>query len=515
MKSKVLCCGVLMLAACSTSCSGKSGQYIVKQTEIDRLPKAREMEKVSEDGRHIAYVVKQEGGYCVVRDGRPDPTFQTVGRPVFSPDGNHLAYPVSRDRKRTIVLDGKPLAWFKDAYRPTFSPDGTRLVFVGSDARGYFVVQDGKPGPECLSIGEMLFSPDSKRLAYVGRVWGGWVVVVDGKPGVKYPIAGFDNVKSTLVFSPNSRRLAHSVLRFFPEDAKIETAIVCDGTPRWRHPDTLRQLLFSPDSSRLACLTLASDVIVDGRPDPRFGNVTERTFRFSRTGRRLTYMTTLNGAYHVVIDGKSVLEYDPVRTGAIAVSPNCERVAYVKRLGFLEERVELVVDGKPGPEYEDIANYRAPPTGDQICFSPNGKRLAYTAKRGGKWHVVVDRRRGPGYAGCWGIRFTQDSRHVSYTARQGARYLNVVDGSPGPLCDIVNPAVFSSDGKHVAYEARCYRPGDEAEKREQFVVLDGEPGPRFDQILSEEPAFDSNGGLEYLAQTADRVYRVKHVLRKE
>lgn len=49
----------------------------------------------------------------------------------------------------------------------------------------------------------------------------------------------------------------------------------------------------------------------------------------------------------------------------------------------------MVVDGKAGTEYDDIPS---PP-----IFSPDGKRVAYAAKNGEKWLVVVDGHAGEEY----------------------------------------------------------------------------------------------------------------------
>ena len=41
-------------------------------------------------------------------------------------------------------------------------------------------------------------------------------------------------------------------------------------------------------------------------------------------------------------------------------------------------RWSIAVNGRPGPEYDDFAR-------ESIVFSPDGKRMAYTAKKGGEF----------------------------------------------------------------------------------------------------------------------------------
>ena len=44
------------------------------------------------------------------------------------------------------------------------------------------------------------------------------------------------------------------------------------------------------------------------------------------------------------------------------------------------------------------------------------------------------------------------------------------------------------------------------------VVLDGQPGPDFEIIPANRPAFRPDGGLEYLAIRENSLYRVTHPL---
>ena len=44
----------------------------------------------------------------------------------------------------------------------------------------------------------------------------------------------------------------------------------------------------------------------------------------------------------------------------------------------------------------------------------------------------------------------------------------------------------------------------------EFVILDGQPGPRYDSILGANLTFDADGRLEYLAVKQKTLYRVVH-----
>ena len=70
---------------------GSDGKRVV----YEALPK--NPDKTHPDSR--AYIV----------DGKPEPVYEKVLPPLFSPDGAHLAYAAAKDGKWFVVLDGKPL----------------------------------------------------------------------------------------------------------------------------------------------------------------------------------------------------------------------------------------------------------------------------------------------------------------------------------------------------------------------------------------------------------------------
>jgi hypothetical protein len=67
--------------------------------------------------------------------------------------------------------------------------------------------------------------------------------------------------------------------------------------------------------------------------------------------------------------------------------------------------------------------------------------------------------------------------------------------------------VFSSDGKNMAYVAN--------DNKKFFVVVNGEPGPQYDNILQGGPVVQDDGTTEYLAMKDKTIYRVKHAPKKE
>jgi WD40-like Beta Propeller Repeat len=68
----------------------------------------------------------------------------------------------------------------------------------------------------------------------------------------------------------------------------------------------------------------------------------------------------------------------------------------------------VVLDGVPGPSYDKIEYYldTFAYSPDRLVFSPNGKRLAYSARKGNKVVVVVDGHEGPEFDLIFAITFS-------------------------------------------------------------------------------------------------------------
>ncbi|HOK09764.1 MAG TPA: hypothetical protein PLJ10_08900, partial [Candidatus Hydrogenedens sp.] len=74
-----------------------------------------------------------------------------------------------------------------------------------------------------------------------------------------------------------------------------------------------------------------------------------------------------------------------------------------------------------------------------LIFSPDSRRVAYSAKRGDKWVVVVDGVEGKEYdgIGAGSLIFSPDSRRVAYSAKRGGKWVVVVDGVEGKEYGVV------------------------------------------------------------------------------
>jgi len=80
---------------------GKQGEIYPQSKVIDKWPMALGTDakrasvgnKVSPDGKHIAYAINTDRETRVFIDNEPGPVFDSVvNGPFFTPDGNHFAY---------------------------------------------------------------------------------------------------------------------------------------------------------------------------------------------------------------------------------------------------------------------------------------------------------------------------------------------------------------------------------------------------------------------------------------
>ena len=128
---------------------------------------------------------------------------------------------------------------------------------------------------------------------------------------------------------------------------------------------------------------------------------------------------------------------------SLTKSPDSKSVAFVNQVG---KKQCVIVDGKEGKQYDLILEItytkaRVNPTtsviiktqvGDHIKFSPDSQRIAYKAKVGMKWCVVIDRKEEKEYDGILAgtLTFSPDSKRVAYVAFQASFIFNERVKSP-------------------------------------------------------------------------------------
>lgn len=117
---------------------------------------------------------------------------------------------------------------------------------------------------------------------------------------------------------------------------------------------------------------------------------------------------------------------------------NGKGVAYV---AAFEGKTRVVFNGKPGKLYEDIDVY-------SLAVSPDGRRIAYGAKSGDKWIVVIDGYEAGRFDELGPMVFSPDTKQVAFEGRIGKRWQIILGNSRSVDVDsYYNKPFFSADSQ--------------------------------------------------------------------
>ena len=359
----------------------------------------------------------------IVIDGTEGKQYESVGKLVFSPDSKRLVYGVNDDGRSFIVLDGiegkkydaDPLTIFY----PVFSPNSSRVAHFAllSANQGYVAVVDGVESKPYMGVQlwSLVFSPDSKRVAYfVFTDIAKGFVVVDGKENKQYT-----GTSISPIFSPDSKRLVYVA------KAGGKEMVVLDDTEGKQYDEIINgSLVFSPDSQRVAYVARSGKrqfAVIDGIEGEQYDTVGK--IIFSPDSQRIAYSANAVTDIFMVIDEVKMMKMIPyTRITQPIFSPDSQRVAYFAfgpaGKGFLVTD-NLVTDRERGETYDNVGT-------ESLTFSPDGKRLAYSAYLGNEWCVVVDGVEGQKYdppvlIGKERMIFFDSSDSLHYLAQRGNR----------------------------------------------------------------------------------------------
>jgi hypothetical protein len=241
-------------------------------------------------------------------------------------------------------------------------------------------------------------------------------------------------------------------------------------------------------------------VVVDGVQSRAYEHILLGSHGVSENGAHVAYAVEDRGKQFWVWDGAEQKHYDNVRVSFHRswFSPDGARLTYAAREG----KDWFAVIGSSEGERFDSMNVRPPTytaTGrvtyaatrgalhyvgldsstfafDQVGWMfPTNRRVAFSARVGNRWHLVVDSIAGPPYDTVHYAVDSRDGRRIAYGARRDGRQFVVVDGVEGAPYDSVMHLAFSPDGRHVAYSAK---------RRDKWiVVVDGKESPLYDEIV--------------------------------
>ncbi|MBI3597403.1 MAG: PD40 domain-containing protein [Nitrospirae bacterium] len=312
-------------------------------------------------------------------------------------------------------------------------------------------------------------SVDGRRIAYKVKHGDKFLIVVDGIPGREY-----DWIIDPPKFSRDGTRYMYPAWR----GKKQRHVMVINGVESEEF-DHLGLSFYFTDDGRPAYVGVREiespyppPAAADGKV-PEFERETEgitmneRVYRYGDTGGHYSTWVARPGRRLILIrDEIPSPEYDEI--GWIDFSPDGRRLAYSARIG---DTWKVIADGVEHGDYELALPFGG--VEHPAFFSPDGRRLAYAAKHGGKWHAVIDGAEGPAFdfVDAFGGRFSPDSRRTVYKAERSGKQFIVADGvEQASAYDRIGTTEFTPDGSTLAYLA--------SRGNERLLVIDGVERPR-------------------------------------
>jgi Tol biopolymer transport system component len=150
---------------------------------------------------------------------------------------------------------------------------------------------------------------------------------------------------------------------------------------------------------------------------------------------------------------------------------------------------EFIVVGKQEHDPFDAVTYP--------FFSPDETKVAYLAKSGNKWHLMIENEKVasdyddlPAYTySRWFMEFSPDSSKIAFSAKKEDKFLLAVYGGtdePATEYEVSGRPSFSPDSSKVAYIVR------QKDGAKSAVIVNGKQGPMFDRAYT-RPVFSDDG----------------------
>lgn len=196
------------------------------------------------------------------------------------------------------------------------------------------------------------------------------------------------------------------------------------------------------------------------------GTFVPKSLFFTSDGKHAIWLVQSKGRYQVLVDGTPGPLFDGTYRPPVVVSPDGRRAAYVVE-DKKSHRLSMVSDGTIGPGYDKIL------PGSPI-FSSDSRHVAYAAARQDRYQVILDGKPSPDYELVGHLSFSPDGKRFVYAAQKNKKRFVVVDGVHGPSFDDVYPAGFSPDSRHIVYYA--------TQDKKQRIIVDDHPGSEYDGI---------------------------------
>lgn len=378
----------------------------------------------SEQGRGVAYISQEFDKSIVVHNGKAGKAYQEISHLTISPDGKRVAFAFKFGDKLRMVVDGIEGPIFDDVWDSFYSPDSRHIAYIAQVNEKSLLVIDGKMGEEFKSfIGNPLFSAESNAIIFCASSLyknSAQIVISD--------LAGKTKIVKECIATPFAINAAKSRIAIVTEESGMlrltDFAIAQpDVVTKGAWYEMIHSISFGDDGSSVSYIgnrggkrylvvnkeeeSLPDNMVLAGEPRMRPD--------FKGGGIILTTNERSGGSHYLYQTGK--------KGGATSKTySKAKELVYNKATGFTAyvafegERCFVVINGKEGPTYDMIAT---------PMFSPDGTRLVYRARKGGKRFVVVADadgkviRQHPEYEMVFQTVFTPDGKSVAYGVKNG------------------------------------------------------------------------------------------------
>ena len=426
----------LLACGCSQDLATRAPAHQMKATVLativnlayeDDVSKSQSMQpKVifSPQGDGVAYLAAQDGKQYVVHNGRSGVRFPTISHLAISPDGRHVAHDaLLPDGRRRMFLDEKPGEVYSDVWPPAFSPDSRHLTYIAQKGKVSYLVIDGLQAADGHPSfnGDPVFAADSRTVAFVltpaAAGTGARLVICDLQMRELCSFICEDEYAPLL--SRDRSKIA--LVEKMPKGVRVKVMSLADRSILSSGPvvDAVDKLTFGRDDSTV--------LYVAARGKERFVQVSRREVQLppseafgppAEYGERpdvALFLKTAKGTglYRSEPIGFSGAWYD--EAGQLVYDRSGKQSAFCARKG---KRFLVVVNGKESPKYDMVIS---------PAWSPDGSRLVFRARQGGKRFLVVMSasgavvRQNPPADMVFETTFTADGRSVAYGAKQGNR----------------------------------------------------------------------------------------------
>ncbi|GEM_PF-3612005 len=343
---------------------------------------------------HVACFIKKSQGYFLLLDSKrigPFPAFSSVA-PKISEDGKHYAFVVAEKKEgkviRHVIHDGKKYGPYRSVRGLTLSSDGNHVLYFYLPVKEslWAVAKDGELLQKTGSFFFPLKAVSPYNLSYAfsfrfkeGRVYREAVFFNGRKIGV------YDDVISPFRLSPDGRKLLYAArtggeVGVFLNGKKIASA-------HW-----VKNCVFSKDSSSYACVLKKGGshyVFTPGKSYGPYRGVDFSSLRFSQDGRHILYLVSERGKQFVYLDGRKVDGgYKRISRVEVSLSDNGKHILFVGReakggeeIYYLVKDGEVLLRGKYkisspliGPDGISYA-YTVHTPGRKVALFKNGKKL--------------------------------------------------------------------------------------------------------------------------------------------